>query len=263
MAKLSAFVKSLDAVPENLRELYVEQEDGRFKLDADGVEDIGGLKSALQKEREQNQKLRTSADKYKNVDPDKYNEMIAAADEAERKRLTAEGNFTALTEQMKTAHKTELERERAEKAGLLGEIERRAIDGEAIVELTAAKGKVKLLLPHVKSQARVRKTDTGVYVTEVIDGNGNVRIADGAGTPMTIKQLVAEMKGQDDFAGAFMADDKSGGGAPSTGTKGGAPSGKPHFLSRADALDPAKYRTARDAADKAGVALDIEPQKPV
>ena len=47
---LKAILETLDEVPEALRAFYVER-DGKFVLDADGVEDVTGLKSALEKER--------------------------------------------------------------------------------------------------------------------------------------------------------------------------------------------------------------------
>ena len=46
MPQLKAVYDSKDAVPEAQRDLYVEHE-GKFVLDAEGVQDVGGLKSAL------------------------------------------------------------------------------------------------------------------------------------------------------------------------------------------------------------------------
>jgi hypothetical protein len=50
MAKLKLVLDSIEGLDETTREMYVEK-DGKFHLDVDGIEDTGGLKSALQKER--------------------------------------------------------------------------------------------------------------------------------------------------------------------------------------------------------------------
>ncbi|WP_193173440.1 hypothetical protein [Nisaea nitritireducens] len=60
---LPAETDSLDAVPEAARAFYVETDDGRYRLDADGVEDVSGLKSALEKERAARRELKAELDR--------------------------------------------------------------------------------------------------------------------------------------------------------------------------------------------------------
>ncbi|WP_420562615.1 hypothetical protein [Thalassobaculum sp.] len=55
---LPAYVDDLDALPEAVRAHYVQTEDGRWRLDAEGVEDVSGLKSALEKERAERKALK-------------------------------------------------------------------------------------------------------------------------------------------------------------------------------------------------------------
>lgn len=55
---LPAIADALDDLPEPVRAHYVETEDGRWRLDADGVEDVSGLKSALEKERAERKALK-------------------------------------------------------------------------------------------------------------------------------------------------------------------------------------------------------------
>lgn len=59
---LPAETDSLDAIPEAARAFYIETDDGRYRLDADGVEDVSGLKSALEKERAARRELKTALD---------------------------------------------------------------------------------------------------------------------------------------------------------------------------------------------------------
>lgn len=249
MAKLKAFVASLDEVPAEFHGLYAQHDDGRWKLDADGVEDISGLKSALQKEREEARKARATIEKYRDVDPEKYRELLQKHEETERERLEAKGQYEALVAQIKDKHGQELGKLQSEIKELVSEIERRAIDAEALQYIAELKGRPKLLLPHVKAQARVVKRD-GRWVTEVVDENGHVRIKDGTGVPMTLKDLVSEMKTLDEFAVAFDAEQKSGGGAPPQKSAGGGASGR--VWTKAELKDPKNYAQARDEAVKAG-----------
>src|SRR3546814_19417901 len=48
---LPAIADRLEDLPEAVRPHYVATADGRWRLDAEGVEDVTGLKSALEKER--------------------------------------------------------------------------------------------------------------------------------------------------------------------------------------------------------------------
>lgn len=59
---LPAETDSLNAVPEAARAFYVETDDGRYRLDADGLEDVSGLKSALDKERAARRELKAALD---------------------------------------------------------------------------------------------------------------------------------------------------------------------------------------------------------
>lgn len=87
-----------------------------------------------------------------------------------------------------------------------------------------------LLLPHVRTHTRVKEVDGKFYV-EVIDKDGNARIADGKGTPMTIQGLVAEMRGSDTFGRAFEGSGNSGSGKQPGHGGGGAAKKKSDFKS--------------------------------
>jgi hypothetical protein len=93
------------------------------------------------------------------------------------------------------------------------------VDAEAARELAEAKGSVKVLLPHVKAQTKVVEHD-GQFSVVVVDAAGNPRIADGKGTPMTLKGLVAEMRDDAEYARAFDGSGSSGGGSSKSGAGG-------------------------------------------
>lgn len=91
---LKVLVDSIDAVDEKYRDLYVKGDDGKFRLDAD-IEDVSGLKGALEKERkaarEAEAKRKELEDRTKGIDPDEYEALKRAKEEAEEARLRAEG----------------------------------------------------------------------------------------------------------------------------------------------------------------------------
>lgn len=94
--KLKAFVKSLDEVPEQFRELYVEDGNGGFKLDAEGVEDVTGLKNSLAAVREELKTLKADYTKYRDLDPDKAREALKKMEELEDKGLLDAGKIDEL-----------------------------------------------------------------------------------------------------------------------------------------------------------------------
>jgi len=123
MAKLNKGVLSskeeLEQVEEKYRDLYTEK-DGKFYLDIEMIDDmpqVGGLKSALQKERDANKQLKkdlqVTADKYKDVDPEKAREALKKLQELEDKQLLDAGKMeevvTKRTERMQQDHQQQIQ----------------------------------------------------------------------------------------------------------------------------------------------------------
>ena len=89
----------------------------------------------------------------------------------------------------------------------------------------------------------------------LVDANGTPRI-NAKGEPLTIKDVVAEMRASDTFGRAFEGSGASGGGTPPKTQSGGMPGGT-FTIRREAAQDTAQYRAAREAAAKAGQPLTI------
>ncbi len=151
---------------------------------------------------------------------------------AEEERALKAGEFDKLKEQIVKKHGTEIETEKGISAKLKAALEVKLIDAEAILAISAAKGSTTILLPHVKAQLKVVEQD-GVFVARVVDSAGAIRIGDDKGTPMSIDQLVAEMKANDTFAPVFEGTGASGGGA-NGGTGGNKPPAGEKTMSRKD-----------------------------
>lgn len=82
-----------------LKEHYKASGDD-YILDAEGVEDVSGLKSALEKEkkerRELKAKLETEAEKFKDIDPERAREALKAIADLDEKKLIDKGEFDRL-----------------------------------------------------------------------------------------------------------------------------------------------------------------------
>ena len=82
--------------------------------------------------------------------------------------------------------------------------------------IAAESGIPDLLLPMLRAQVRVvQEGDT--FAAQVHDQDGSPRLA--AGKPMTPRQLVASLKAESKFGGAFKASRASGSGATSSGQR--------------------------------------------
>jgi hypothetical protein len=228
---LKAILASLDGIDDATKALYVEK-DGKFVLDVEPVdgfslEDVSGLKTALGKERTTREKLEKDVIKFKDLDPDKARAALTELDELKKIDPASEADkiantkFEAAKAQLLQKHEGEMGEIKTRNGFLEGQIGALLIDNAATLALAEAKGSVDLLLPHVRAHTRVKEVD-GKFVVEVVDKDGNAKIADSKGTPMDIKGLVAEMRQSDTFGRAFEASGNSGTGkTPGNGGGGG------------------------------------------
>lgn len=160
---------------------------------------------------------------YDGVDPEEHKRLKQAAEEADRKKAAAEGDFTKLRDQMVAKHNEELAGRDKRITKFESALNRRLTTDELRKALT---GKVQpeyaeLLVEHGSKFLKVQETeDDFEYV--ITDGKGNAMVADGKGSPMNIDQFVEQtLKAK--YPGAFLGTGSSGGGASrSTGGAGGA-----------------------------------------
>jgi hypothetical protein len=235
---LKALVETIDLVPEDARGFYKEA-DGKFILDVESVdgfalEDVSGLKNTLGKEMTLRKKLEKDVIKFKDIDPDKARDALARLEELgnidpakDADKIVAE-RLEAAKRQLLEKHGEELKTRDGRIGQLTKTVESLLIDQAATVALAEAKGSVELLLPHVQRHTRVRE-DGDRFVVEVVDKDGNARIGNSKGDPMTIADLVQEMRKSEAFGRAFDGDGQSGSGMPpnksgeSGGNRGGIP----------------------------------------
>lgn len=119
---LELVVDSLEKVPEAFKAEYTKGEDGKFRLNVNGVEDVSGLKSALQKERENVKELKSKYAAYEGIDPEKAQEALQKLRDLEEKKLIEAGELEKVlenrTKMMRQDHQAQVDQltKRAEAA---------------------------------------------------------------------------------------------------------------------------------------------------
>lgn len=159
---------------------------------------------------------------FEGVDLDEYKNLKKAAEAAERERAERAGDYKAMEDQMKANHAKEVEKLTGRIDTLNKALERRLIDADASAAIQEARGSIKGLLPHLRPHLKVVEQE-GEFVAQVVDSRGHPRISDGKGTPMTIRDLVEEMRSDADLARLFDGTGSSGGGASRSAVSGGGP----------------------------------------
>lgn len=221
-------VKSLDEVPEALRDQYVAQSDGHFHLEVEGVVD----KARVDEFRTNNVNLKRDLDKLASAlggrSTEDVTRLLAAAEERERTESERRGEYDKLLVTLKTQHATELSAARAEterRTRSAHEAERRRAAMEAIAD---EKGNSTLLLNNVLARLGVSETVEGDlvrYDVHVVDAAGKPIIKDGQGATLSPRDYVKSLKELPEYQPAFPGTGASGSGAngsSKSSTTGGA-----------------------------------------
>lgn len=134
----------------------------------------------------------------------------AAAEEIERVR-----------KEMAAAHTKDLEKLKAEKDGLAGQITT-LVKGAQISDALASHkivGSGEVLKSYLDQRVKVMTDEaTGQPYAAVVDDKGQVRY-NGAGNPMKVTEYVASLKESDDFRPFFAAEKKAGTGTDPNGSR--------------------------------------------
>lgn len=232
MTVLKHEVDSVDTVPENLRTLYAEA-NGKYAIPENlrpVADAITGLFSANTKIRDENKGLMKKAqidlsglEDFGEDLPTIKEKLKARLEELETAAAAGkEGklNVDKVRQEMKAAMDKAVADERKVQDALRGTVHKYLVTSGASEALAAEEAIVELAMPFVERQIKVVEQD-GEFKAVVVDKDGDPRISGGTGQPMTIKELVREMKAQDTFKPLFKSDVKGGGGARSgqTGAK--------------------------------------------
>ena len=230
---LKAIVESLDSIPEAHRSFYIADGAGKFKLDAEGIEDVSGLKSALEKERIERRDAKAALEKYKDIDPVKYQAMLEQQRAIDEKKLIEAGKVDELVENrvqsMKEKYENDIKSLSTEGATLKGRLEKLLIDTE--VQREAVSSIVPTAMDDVVMRARA--------VFKIVDGHAvpmrdeKIVYGEDGVTPITVKEWLAGLA----KAAPHLFKQSQGGGAGNGGSRGaGSGSGSMDNLPAAERL---------------------------
>lgn len=249
-------VATLDEVPESLREYYVPIEGGFAPaIDQTFIEQhpsTSGLRSALSKEKDERKAKGDKLALYEGIDPALARQLIEQHKKEAEKKLIDAGEVDKLFEQRTTGLKKEYETKIADLEGKLGSttthLEKLLVDS-TVAAVAQKLGVRPSALDDVLLRARSSfKVENGQAVP--YDANGNVIY--GADTkPMKVEDWMKDLAGK---APHLFNEPQGGGTKPGAGSGPGA---QAYTLTRAEAQDVAKYRRAKEAANKAGLALPV------
>ena len=152
---LKPIVEDLGEIPEQLREEYVETDNGyQLKVLQDfvpreNVEDVSGLKSALQKERENARasakKVRELESQFGGIDLEELEELRQEKARAEEERAKKAGEWDKLKNQMVEKHTQEVAQLKEEMAKVRSAYEDQFVDAAVLAAIIEHKG-IALLL---------------------------------------------------------------------------------------------------------------------
>lgn len=216
MLKLT--VDSLDAVDEAIRPLY-EERDGKFALKVEGIEPTDGLKSALQKERSDRASYEKQVKAWQGIGktPDEIKDLLAAQEQAELTKAEKAGEWDKLRSQMNEKHEAALKGKDETISAMRSRLNAELVDAKAVAAIAAAKGVPELLLPIVQRHVKVDED----FNVQVVDAKGDPRVND-KGEPLSIADLVLEMRASEIFGRAFEGGGLSGSGKLPGNAAGGA-----------------------------------------
>lgn len=266
--------EELDKLADALKAEYKKGDDGSYQLDVEPVggvtlADVTKLQTALQSERTELKKVKAAMKAFDGLEPEKAREALdfwtkfqegEIPDEAKARIETFKKQVTEQADnrvkQVESKLKGELETTMKALQRTKAQFFETAVTSAAQRAIAAHKGSEPLLLPVVRNGVRMVEGEDGKLVIEVLGKDGQPRLSPKGGTTdlMSIDELVAEFKTDNQYARAFDGVSSSGSGAQS-GSRRSATGA--FTISEADARDTGRYRAARAEAEKAGQQLQI------
>ncbi len=210
-------VTDLNTVPADFRFMYKAGEAGKHVLDAENpvvkssLSIFSQMKNVL---KTTHQKLRTAEGTKVDLTPlADYGQNpadIAAAFNAKVEELTGQikgADPKKIAEGVENLWKPKVETANTRSTKLLGQLENVLVNGEALRSLNGQTSAPELALPFIKQQVKVVEQN-GEFQVHVVDENGETRFS---GTqPMSIKELVTEMKANAKYARLFDSEAPAG-----------------------------------------------------
>lgn len=192
--KLKFKIASLEGLEPHVAALYDEGADGQFYLSVDGAVD----KSKIDEFRNNNVKLLKDLEKFKDVDIEKYQELLTLAKKQEEKKLIDAGEIDKVVEQrvaeMKSTYETQLSTLSEKNMVAQRQLESLLIDN-AVRDAAIKSGVQPTAVDDVLLRAKVSfQIKDGSAVP--VDSQGNIVYGKDGSTPMSVTDWTAGLKKQ-------------------------------------------------------------------
>lgn len=214
---LKQAVDTLEGVPEALHSEYTKTEDGKFRLNVEGLSEMQVALKAANKEAADRRK---ALDALKGVDPEEYQRLKAEADDRAANDAVAKGQWDKREQQiMQKVAEKEMGWSAREKK-LMAQIEHDRIESDALkhfLEAGADPKRVHQLLKLTRENLKLEEGEGGFEV-RVVGPDGRPRIADTTGALMGLKHFAEEVKGNvPEFGMFFLGSGATGSGSHQSG----------------------------------------------
>jgi len=250
------------ALADALKALYTKQADGSYLLDAEGVEDVSGLKTALSTERQARaaaeKAARDEAAKYTGVDVEAYRKWLADGEANAETKLIKEGKFEEAiakrTEKMRRDHESQI-------AALQADIKKftdqatslQSQLGDTLINAAIAQTAPKT---GIRSTAINDLTRRAKDVWKVEDGklvpykDGTIYYGKTGGKPIEVEEWIASLTSE----APHLFEPNRGTNTPANGAQ---QVGNTLKITREQARDASVYKDSKAQAEKAGLQLQI------
>jgi hypothetical protein len=209
--KLKFKLDTIDGLETAIAGLYEQGADGAYYLSVDGAVD----KSKLDEFRNNNVKLLKDLEKFKDMDPAKYQELLDLAKKADEKKLIDAGEIDKVVEQrvgeMKSTYETQLKTLTEQNSVAQRQLESLLIDN-AVRDAAIKSGVQPTAVDDVLLRAKATfKIKDGNAVP--VDSQGNVVYSKDGSTPMSVVDWTSGLKKQ----APHLFQGSQGGGAQGSG----------------------------------------------
>ncbi len=226
---IPAKIKSLDEIGERYRDLYKPLSENAaegfvldvMRVDNYALEDVHGLKTGLQKSRAAETLAKKDLNAFKalaeergtdiNGLPDLITAAFTAADNPGQTDAATEARLKVERDQ----HAAAVAKLKGENTELRTSYERSQVEGEIASAVAAAGGSIALLAPLLAQRVKPIQQENGKIVARPVDIHGNPMLTNVSGEvgEMSVSEFINELKGDDNYAGAFAGNGVSGTGA--------------------------------------------------
>lgn len=236
---------SQNDLPEGLR-AAAKSDGGKFIVeslpDGWGLEDVTGMKATLSVERTQRKAAEKSLAAFEGIDD------AAGAREAYLQMRAGKLKTSKEFEDFRTQYESKSTSEHAKKdqkyAVAMEQLRKVMVEGAALQAIAEAGGNPRLLMPILRSAIKAEPDEDGKFSVTITDEQGKELIssAEGSTRPMTIPELVQQLRTQPDMKAAFAGSGTGGSGSSHAAGGSGLGGQQKTNLSSMDLLQRANSR---------------------